>query len=183
MLIFIAANLKFPWICLHFNLKLSVVGGGKKSPTLQKLRIVERKRRWRWNFCGLINFLQLYTVVTFMVLQFIVSHCCDDERQNEKSFLTFCSRKKKWEKKELFISTNDFAILYLPSVVIFELFSFSVQLFRPIHSSPPILFSDKTAKTNKEKESGSFVLSAEASEIISQRMMRASVELKLGKHF
>lgn len=98
-----------------------------------------------------------------MVLQFIVSYCCDYGRQNEKSFLTL--RSEKQEEKELFISTNDSAILYLPSVVIFELFSlfsFSAPFIHHLRScsltkqrkqikNPAVLCSQQKLTDNKSE--------------------------------
>jgi hypothetical protein len=66
---------------------------GKRTETKRKMK------RWRWHFCGLINFLQLFTAVTFMVLQFIVSYCCNEERKSEKSFLALRERKRKMRRK------------------------------------------------------------------------------------
>lgn len=81
-----------------------------------------------WHFCGLINFLQLCTLVTFIVLQFIVaisvallslirfSFTVDNGCKNEKSFLQCCASLSLTAfihllTEKLFITTNDFAVL------------------------------------------------------------------------
>lgn len=107
--------------------------------------------RWRWHFFGLINSLQLWTAVTFMVLQFIVSHCCDCERQNEKSFFLHCwieavAHEREKEKNFSFQQmTLPFFIFALNVLELFFLFTF------PPHSFiTSILFYNKTAQTKKE---------------------------------
>jgi hypothetical protein len=72
---------------------------------------------------------------------------------------------RETEEKELFISTNDFAILYLLGSYFRAFFSSAF----PPHSfiTSDLVLCDKTAKTNKK--SGRIVFSNRSLEIISKR--------------
>lgn len=101
---------------------ISRLGKGIFNLAENETRERSKMERWRWRFCGLINFLQLCTAVTFMVLQFIVSYCCDDERRDEKSFPVLRSVQQKGKKKKFSFQQMTLPF-FIYSVVIFVLFS------------------------------------------------------------